>query len=65
MARRMVGMYRCCNCGNLFEESEIMKIKEDRGEFWGFPCHETMYYSPCCMDDFEEAYEADEEDEFD
>ena len=45
-------MFRCCNCGKLFHEPLV--VDEDRGEFWGAPCTERMYYSPCCTDDFEE-----------
>lgn len=54
---RIQGKYRCCNCGRLFDYDEVEKVEEGRGEFWGFPCYETMYYSPCCLDDYEEAYE--------
>ena len=50
--------YRCCNCGEI---CEIYGVEESRGEFWGFPCKETIYYSDCCNDDFEEV--DDEEDE--
>jgi hypothetical protein len=46
--------YRCGNCGRIFEEDDIVRTEESRGEFWGMPCYETMYYSPCCKDDFEE-----------
>lgn len=46
--------YRCVNCGRIFEEDDIVRKEESRGEFWGMPCYETMYYSPCCKDDFEE-----------
>lgn len=59
---RIRGKYRCCECGKIFDEDEIRVIEEDRGEYWGIPCYEKMYYSPCCLDDFEEAYEDDEED---
>ena len=63
--QRIYGKYRCCECGEIFDEDEIKVVEEDRGEFWGMPCTETMYYSPCCMDDFDDAYEDDEEDEED
>lgn len=59
---RIQGKYRCCNCGRLFDYDELKKVEEGRGEYWGIPCYETMYYSPCCQDDYEEAYEDDEED---
>lgn len=65
MAKRIIGMYRCLGCGKLFDADDVKKVEESRGEFWGFPCTETMYYSPCCTDNFDDAYEDDEEDEID
>ena len=50
--------YRCCNCGC---ECGIHAVEEPRGEFWGFPCSETMYYSDCCDDDFEEVEEEEDD----
>jgi DNA-directed RNA polymerase subunit RPC12/RpoP len=55
-------MYRCCNCGNLFEEPK--HVREDRGEFWGAPCSEDVTYSPCCGDDYEEVYRCNGCDEY-
>lgn len=55
--------YRCCECGNVFDEDEILEVQESRGEFWGFPCSETCSYSPCCEADYEEFVEDEEEDE--
>lgn len=47
-------MYRCLNCGNLFEEGEqificegVYKISESKQEEDGY------YVSPCCNSDFE------------
>lgn len=62
MAKRIQGKYRCCECGKIFDEDNIKVVEEDRGEFWGMPCTETMYYSPCCMDDFDDAHEDEEEE---
>ena len=53
---RIQGKYRCCECGKIFDEKDVLTIEEDRGEFWGMPCTETCYYSPCCTGDFEEIY---------
>ena len=50
--------FRCCNCGKLFNHPK--EVEESRGEFWGVPCFEKMYYSPCCDDDFEDAEEQTE-----
>lgn len=39
-------MYRCEDCGALFYEPKA--VQESRGEYWGVPCSETVYYCPCC-----------------
>ena len=41
-------MFKCYICGCTFDEPNA--VEESRGEFWGIPCTETMYYSPCCND---------------
>ena len=38
-----------CECGAMFEYPK--EVEESRGEFWGIPCTETMYYCPECGDD--------------
>ena len=53
--------YRCNNCRCEFDE--IGSWEEDRGEFWGTPCSETMYGCPNCYDtDIEEVNEDDYDD---
>lgn len=47
-------MYRCLECGNLFEEGEQARWSESRGEFWGAPCSEEMSGCPLCKGDYEE-----------
>lgn len=54
--------FKCENCGRIFTEDEIKFVEESRGEFWGVPCTETMSYSPCCTDNFEELEEEPEDD---
>lgn len=54
-------MFRCRKCGKLFDECDVKVIDEYRGEFWGFPCYETLYLSPCCGSDFEDVDEIEEE----
>lgn len=41
-------MYKCVECGNLFEEGEEAFWEESRGEFWGRPCSETLSGCPVC-----------------
>jgi len=38
-----------CECGCEFDEPK--EVEEYRGEFWGMPAYETMYYCPECGDD--------------
>ena len=38
--------YKCYECKTLFDEPRA--VEESRGEFWGMPCSETMYYCPHC-----------------
>lgn len=51
-------MYRCCECGHLFDEPVEFA---DREEYWGAPCYNKYYLSPCCHEDFDEVTDDDEE----
>lgn len=51
-----------CECGCEFDEPEA--VQESRGEYWGVPCWETMYYCPGCGDScFDEIDYSQEEEE--
>ena len=39
---------KCGDCGKVFDEGEIITWREDRGEFWGMPCYETLSGCPFC-----------------
>lgn len=46
--------YICRDCGNYFDSPATEQ--EDRGEYWGMPAFETMYYCPFCgSEDFDDA----------
>lgn len=47
-------MYKCLECGHIFDEDEIGSYTESRGEFWGFPCAETMSGCPRCGGSYDE-----------
>lgn len=49
-----------CECGAVFHEPKA--VEESRGEFWGMPCSETMYYCPVCGDDCFDEEEVDEDE---
>ena len=55
--------YRCIDCEQEFDEPE--EVQESRGEFWGMPAYETMYYCPYCGGDIMENEDEDEEDDVD
>ena len=40
-------MFKCNSCGKIFDEPYNYSVEESRGEYWGIPCTETMYYSEC------------------
>lgn len=46
----------CLECGCIFDEDEIAVWQEDRGEFWGIPCFETVSGCPVCKGDYVETY---------
>ena len=48
-------MYRCCECGNLFEEGEQATWEETHG--LDSPPYETMSGCPVCRGDYEQVYQ--------
>ena len=55
-------MFKCADCGLIFDESEIAVWEEDRGEFWGMPAYEKMSGCPRCYSTSIEEYEVNEND---
>lgn len=52
-------MFKCNDCGARFVWPKA--VEEARGEYWGMPCSEWVYYCPMCGRwDFEEIH-GDEE----
>lgn len=39
-------MFKCYECEKLFENPK--RVSESRGEFWGMPAYEDVYYCPNC-----------------
>lgn len=58
-------MLRCADCGWVGEPEELKRIEEFRGEFWGVPAYEAMYYCPVCGSDDIDDYIPGQEDEED
>lgn len=57
-------MLKCNYCGCVIEDDELGTHEEDRGEFWGSPCSETVCDDCSCGGDFEEATRCKECDEW-
>lgn len=55
-------MYKCAECGLIFDESEIAVWEEDRGEFWGMPAYEKLSGCPRCFGGGIYEIEDDEDD---
>ena len=52
-------MFKCIDCGHIFEEGEEGVYYDDRGEFWGVPCRERIMCCPVCYGDYDEAVECE------
>ena len=50
-------MYKCLDCGHVFANPKSWE--EDRGEYWGVRCSESVEGCPRCKGDFEEAHECE------
>ena len=53
-------MYRCCECGNLFEEGEQAVWYENQGECHGVTAMERFSGCPICHEDYEEVHQCKE-----
>ena len=58
-------MLKCFDCGWKGEDYELRRVEESRGEFWGMPAFETMYYCPCCGSECIDEYRPGDEEEED
>lgn len=47
-------MFKCNNCGHIFEAGEEKRWSESRGEYWGTECYEEMSGCPICEEDYDE-----------
>ena len=65
-------MYKCKDCGNVFDEGEEQMSMEHMGECHGFPAYEKSYGCPHCGGNYEEiepckicgSYEVETSEEF-
>ena len=53
-------MYRCCECGNLFEDGEQAVWYENQGECHGVTAMERFSGCPLCHGDYEEVHQCKE-----
>ena len=47
-------MYKCVECGHIFEDGEEAIWEEPKGEYWGIPCSQEMSGCPVCGGNYEE-----------
>lgn len=47
-------MFKCLNCGHLFEDGEESRRKDSRGEYFGTPCFEIIKGCPLCGGNYKE-----------
>lgn len=52
-------MYCCLECGHIFSEDEVSVWQEDRGEYWGMPCYESMSGCPHCKGEYVKTYQCE------
>ena len=50
-------MFICLECGFVFDEDDVATWKEDRGEYWGTPCYESVSGCPRCQGDYMKTYQ--------
>ena len=53
-------MFKCCSCGNIFEEGEQAVWYENQGECHGVTAMERFSGCPLCHDDYNEVYQCNE-----
>ena len=50
-------MLICKDCGQTFDEEDVVVEKECVGEYWGVDAYQELYYCPHCgSDQFDEAH---------
>lgn len=55
--------YKCRDCGNEFDDEELRRVKEPRGEFHGRLVCEIFCYCPHCgSDDYDDVNKIEEEE---
>lgn len=55
----MIILFVCVECQRLFSEDEVVIWEEDRGEYWGTPCHEEIGGCPECGGSYVQAHRCD------
>lgn len=55
-------MLKCEDCGLIFAEDELAEWQEDRGEFWGQPCFQTLQGCPHCFSGAVVEYDGEDEE---
>lgn len=53
----MRDLYKCQNCGHVFDREDAKVSRECVGEFWGAPAYIDFIYCPECDSDGLEEYD--------
>ena len=54
-------MWRCLDCGSVFDETDVKMIRECMGDAYGSPAYETWNACPFCESTDIEMYDPDED----
>lgn len=52
-------MYCCLECGHIFSDDEVSTWRENRGEYWGESCYESVSGCPYCKGDYVRIHKCD------
>lgn len=51
--------FQCLDCDSVFEECEISRVEESRGEYCGALCFETVPRCPYCNGEYEKLFQCE------
>jgi hypothetical protein len=53
---KIMSKFICLECGHVFDEEDIATWEENRGEYWGVMCSETVSGCPNCYGSYAKTY---------
>lgn len=58
----MIRKFKCCECGEIFDEDNSETVRQCVGEFWGAPAYDDFIGCPNCRNTEIERYDEDEDE---